>query len=145
MSPRKHTLEFTKQFLSLRKQRERQSSIDTLPPAYFSPLSLSEQKIHTLSLSQLVSECKLGVITPSEILLAYGKKTITAHTSTNCITDVMFEEAIYIPSVAESSHIRGADISFNDSTSDFPLLGVPVSIKGSLEFSPKICFTQIDP
>lgn len=120
---------------SIWKQEERQTKIDSLPPRYSNPLSLAEQKIHTLSLSDLVSQCKSGTIAPSSIMLAYAKKTLLAHKATNCVTDIMFEEALRIPSVANWA--PGVDSA--DSIRDRPLMGVPVSIKGmpSFPFSPQ--------
>ncbi|KAG6910713.1 hypothetical protein DXG01_008243 [Tephrocybe rancida] len=71
-----------------RKQAERKASLDALPPVYSTPLSLSEQKIHALSLSRLVSECKAGEIAPADILVAYAKKTIAAQSATNYTIDI---------------------------------------------------------
>ncbi|KAG5643039.1 hypothetical protein DXG03_001651 [Asterophora parasitica] len=120
----------------LRKQSERDSAIVCLPPEYKTPLSLPEQKIHALSLSQLVSECKAGQIAPSEIMLAYGKKTLAAHAATNCITDFMFEDALRIPSVANWPHSTDPESSFSlDITHDRSLLGVPVSIKDTVDIA----------
>lgn len=113
---------------SARKQAERQASFDALPPVYSAPLSLPEQKIHALSLSQLVSECKAGEIAPADIMFAYAKKAVAAQAATNCVTDLMFDEALRIPAVANWPH--STDLDAFDSTRDRSLLGVPVSIKG---------------
>ncbi|KAF5383178.1 hypothetical protein D9615_004896 [Tricholomella constricta] len=119
-----------------RKQTERESAIVCLPPVYNTPLSLPEQKIHALSLSQLVSGCNAGQIAPSEIMLAYGKKALVAHAATNCITDIMFEEALRIPSVANWPHSTDPESSFAlDNTHDRSLLGVPVSIKDTINIA----------
>ncbi|KAG6818910.1 hypothetical protein H0H93_000375 [Arthromyces matolae] len=108
-----------------RKQAERQASLDALPPVYSEPLSLTEQKIHALSLSQLVSECKAGELAPADILIPYAKKTVAAQAATNCVTDLMFEEALRIPAVANLPH--NVDLDGFDSTRDRSLLGVPLS------------------
>ena len=113
------------------KQQERQSKIDSLPPVYSSPLSLSEQKIHALSISQIVSQCRSGLLAPSTVMLAYAKKALLAQRSTNCVTDIMFDEALAIPSVANWGPGVDSDTSINDSTREHSLLGVPVSIKGT--------------
>lgn len=109
------------------KQRERQSAIDSLPAVYSTPLSFSEEKIHALSISQLVSQCRSGSISPASIMLAYAKKTLVAHKATNCVTEFLFEESLVIPPVANWG--PGVD-STNDSNSERSLMGVPVSIKG---------------
>jgi hypothetical protein len=114
------------------KQRERQSQIASLPVEHSEPLSLSEQKIHALSISQLVSQCRSGIISPAEVMLSYSKKALRAHMATNCISDFMFKEALLIPSVA--NWVPGVDpdnsLSDSDSANERSLMGVPVSIKG---------------
>lgn len=115
----------------MRKQQERQATIDSLPPVFFSPLSLYQQKVHALSLSQLVTQCKSGQVAPSEIMLAYAKKTLAAHASTNCATDIMFDEALRIPAVVNWPYDVDVDPSPGvDVSQDRSLMGVPVSIKG---------------
>ena len=110
------------------KQKERQSSIDSLPLVYSTPLSFSEEKIHALSISQLVSQCRSGVTSPAAIMLAFAKKSLGAHKSTNCLSEIMFEESLVIPPVANWG--PGID-STNDCNSERSLMGVPVSIKGT--------------
>ncbi|KAF8721430.1 hypothetical protein AX14_010372 [Amanita brunnescens Koide BX004] len=116
------------------KQRERQSQIASLPVEHSEPLSLSEQKIHALSISQLVSQCRSGIISPAEVMLAYSKRALRAHMATNCISDFMFKEALLIPSVA--NWVPGVDpdssLSDSDSGSERSLMGVPVSIKDTI-------------
>ena len=109
------------------KQKERQSKLDSLPAVYSTPLSFSEDKIHALSISQLVNQCRSGSISPAAIMLAYAKKTLVAHKATNCVADIMFEESLLIPPVANWG--PGID-STNDSNSERSLMGVPISIKG---------------
>jgi len=116
---------------SARKQQELQSNIDSLPAKYSTPLSFSEEKIHTLSISQLVSQCRSGTITPSSIMTAYAKKTLMAQKATNCVTDIMFEEALLIPPVANWGPGADSDTTINDGVHERSLLGVPVSIKGT--------------
>jgi hypothetical protein len=63
-------------------------------------------------------------------MLAYAKKALLAQKATNCLSDIMFEEALAIPSVANWGPGLDSDTSINDSTRERSLLGVPVSIKG---------------
>ncbi|KAJ7686189.1 amidase signature domain-containing protein [Mycena rosella] len=116
------------------KQRERQAQIDALPTAYSAPLSDEEEKIHALPLSRLVSECKSGSVAPNNVLSAYGKKTLRAHHLTNCITDFMFEESLEIPAFVDYISAGESDAgSLNVSIRDCPLLGVPVSLKDTVD------------
>ena len=128
------------------KQRERQSAIDSLPAVYSTPLSFSEEKIHALSISQLVSQCRSGSTSPATIMLAYAKKTLVAHKATNCVTEFLFEESLVIPPVLNWG--PGVD-STNDSNSERSLMGVPVSIKGiyqeSSSSSSILGLTIVDP
>jgi hypothetical protein len=61
-------------------------------------------------------------------MLAFAKKSLLAHKSTNCVTDFMFEEALRIPSVANWPHTSDSE---GDLARDRPLMGVPVSLKGN--------------
>ncbi|KIK00951.1 hypothetical protein K443DRAFT_591741 [Laccaria amethystina LaAM-08-1] len=116
------------------KQKERQSQIDSLPAIYSTPLSLSEEKIHALSISQLVSGCRSGEIAPSAVMMAYAKKTLVAQRATNCVTDIMFDEALSIPSVANWGPGVDSETQVNEAgIHDHSLLGVPVSIKDTVD------------
>jgi hypothetical protein len=64
-------------------------------------------------------------------MLAFAKTTLLAHKSTNCVTDIMFEEALRIPSVANWPHTTDSEVSCGDLVRDRPLMGVPVSLKGN--------------
>ena len=64
-------------------------------------------------------------------MLAYAKKVLLAQRATNCVSDLMFDEALAIPSVANWGPDVDSDNSINDSTRERSLLGVPVSIKGT--------------
>ncbi|KAH9942823.1 amidase signature enzyme [Amylocystis lapponica] len=99
------------------KQQERKNALDRLPPEYSTPVTEGDQKILSRSLSQLVSECSTGNLTPPAILQAYGKRCLLAHRATNCLTDVLFDEA-----QASSS-----------SCPEKPLLGVPISLKDCID------------
>ncbi|KDR72742.1 hypothetical protein GALMADRAFT_143024 [Galerina marginata CBS 339.88] len=116
-----------------RKQTERQSKIDSLPAIYSTPLSLSEEKIHALSISQLVSQCRSGTIAPSAIMVAYAKKTLLAQKATNCISDIMFDEALAIPPVANWGPGVDLDAGVNETVRERTLMGVPVSLKDTID------------
>ncbi|TFK41787.1 amidase signature domain-containing protein [Crucibulum laeve] len=116
------------------KEKSRQQQIESLPVVYSEPLSSSEEKIHALSISELVYQCRSGLISPSEIMSTYGKKALSAQKATNCVSDIMFLEALAIPSVANWS--RGVDSDSTntaDTGQDRPLLGVPISIKDTVD------------
>jgi hypothetical protein len=122
---------------SQRKQKERETLLESLPPAYSTPLSLQENKIHGLPIPQLVSQCTRGRLSPATVLTVYAKKTLRSHQATNCLTDIMFDEALASPSAGgwspgfdSSDTSSNTDSTSNESLRDQPLLGVPVSIKG---------------
>ncbi|KAH9926713.1 amidase signature enzyme [Fomitopsis serialis] len=76
-----------------RKQQELLHKRSTLPPIYSEPLTDGDQKILSLSLSQVVSECNAYTISPEAVLHAYGKRALLAQDATNCLADVMIDEA----------------------------------------------------
>ncbi|KAI0938668.1 hypothetical protein AcV5_000295 [Taiwanofungus camphoratus] len=76
-----------------RKQLERKTKRAQLPAVYSEPSTDDDEKVLGLSLPQLVSECNTGNISPSAILHAYGKRALLAQDATNCIADIMFDEA----------------------------------------------------
>lgn len=96
---------------STRKQQHIGELVAQHAPLYDQPISAEEAQVLSLSLSQIVEECSNGQLSPSAVLGAYAKKSLAAHAATNCLADIMFDEALrtYSPSR--------------------PLSGVPVSLK----------------
>ncbi|KAF8908523.1 amidase signature domain-containing protein [Gymnopilus junonius] len=115
------------------KQAERQSKIESLSPVYSSPLSSSEEKIHALSLSELVTKCRSGAIQPSSIMMAYAKKALFAHKATNCLADLMFDEALATSSVANWGPGVDSDAGVTETIRERSLMGVPISIKETID------------
>ncbi|KAF9543227.1 amidase signature enzyme [Agrocybe pediades] len=116
------------------KQAEREAKITSLPASYTAPLSPTEQSIHALPLSQLVTQCQTGKLAPSAIMLAYAKKALQAHEKTNCLSDVMFDEALAIPTVANwGPGVDDADAGGACGSRERSLMGVPVSIKDTID------------
>jgi Asp-tRNA(Asn)/Glu-tRNA(Gln) amidotransferase A subunit family amidase len=64
-----------------------------------------------------VDECNSDRIAPNTVLSAYAKKCLAAHAATNCLSDLMFDEALstYVPNQ--------------------PLSGVPISIKDVVDIA----------
>nr|OQO22744.1 hypothetical protein B0A51_09850 [Rachicladosporium sp. CCFEE 5018] len=102
-----------------RKQTERSSRLVNLPSAYHSPVSSSDRAIYTKPISELVEDVQSKRTPAVDVLRAYGKAAVKAHGKTNCVTEVMIQEA------------EGwlADGSVNLSG---PLAGIPVSLKDSI-------------
>ncbi|PCH44912.1 amidase signature enzyme [Wolfiporia cocos MD-104 SS10] len=92
------------------------SSRRSLPPIYSEPITDEDKKILSLSLSQLVDECNAQTIPPSAILRAYGKQALRAQDATNCLSDIMIDEAERV--VVERHR---------------PLSGVVVSVKDCID------------
>lgn len=64
-------------------------------------------------------------------MLTYAKRTLVAQRATNCVTDIMFQEALSIPQVANWGPGVDLDAGINEVARERSLLGVPVSIKGA--------------
>ncbi|KAF4581708.1 hypothetical protein EYR40_002724 [Pleurotus pulmonarius] len=116
------------------KQQERLGKIQSLPSAFFQPLSHHEEKIHNLSLSQIVSKCTAGLLSPAEVMMTFGKKTLSAQQSTNCLSDVRVLQALLdLKSVAREQTCGLTDSA--TSVDGRPLLGVPISIKDTIDIA----------
>ena len=96
---------------SAKKQQRIADQVASCAPLYDQPLAAEDLRVLSLSLAELVDECNSQQVAPSTILTAYAKRCIAAHAATNCLADLMFDEAMmsYAP--------------------NRPLSGVPVSIK----------------
>ncbi|THH01283.1 hypothetical protein EW026_g1374 [Hermanssonia centrifuga] len=84
-------------------------------PLYSKPLTDQDEEVLTYSLHELVSECGTKQLSPSAVLEAYGKRCLAAHAATNCLADLMFDEAL-------ATYSPGG-----------PLSGVPVSLKDCVD------------
>ena len=92
------------------KQKEREARLAALPPVYYEPLTGADKSILATPLPLLVGNIKKGEVKPLEVLRAYGKEAIRAHKETNCLTEIMIEDA---ERWASSSDLKG------------PLAGIP--------------------
>lgn len=98
-------------FNSARKQRDRADKIAHYSAQYATPLTDKDSEIFKLSVSDIAQACSNNELSPNAILDAYGKQCLAAQNATNCLADLMFDEALiaYAP--------------------NRPLSGVPVSLK----------------
>lgn len=96
---------------SARKRRHIADKITHYSPRYARSLTDREQEILELSLSDIVQQCSGGQLDPSAVLEAFAKRCLSAHAATNCLAELMFDEAL-------ATYSPGR-----------PLSGVPVSLK----------------
>lgn len=94
------------------KQDERASKIAGLPAVYHAALTSSDTSILATPLDKLVANIKKGEVKPIDVLHAYGKEAIRAHSETNCLTEIMIADA---EKWATEGELRG------------PLAGIPGS------------------
>jgi Amidase len=92
------------------KQSERAAKIAALPAVYHESLSTADTSILSTPLDKLVANIKKGEVKPLDVLRAYGKEAIRAHAETNCLTEIMIEDA---EKWAENADLKG------------PLAGIP--------------------
>src|ERR1700738_1558559 len=92
------------------KQSERASKIASLPVVYHQSLTGAETSILATPVDKLVANIKKGEVKPLDVLRAYGKEAIRAHAETNCLTEIMIEDA---EKWAAASELKG------------PLAGIP--------------------
>ncbi|KII84633.1 hypothetical protein PLICRDRAFT_355330 [Plicaturopsis crispa FD-325 SS-3] len=97
------------------KQRERETRITELAPAFHEALTEKDRDVLQRPVKAIVSGVQNGSIDPHDVLLAYSKQALAAHAATNCLTEVMIAEAE--SKVAQGVNRKG------------PLAGMPVSLK----------------
>lgn len=103
---------------SKRKKAERNERITNLPAEYHRPVSNNDLSILRLPIQDLVKQVQTRSTSPVDILRAYGKVALAAHSKTNCLTEILLPEA--------------EQWITKDSNLDGPLAGIPVSFKDSL-------------
>jgi Asp-tRNA(Asn)/Glu-tRNA(Gln) amidotransferase A subunit family amidase len=104
---------------SQRKQSERAARLANLPSAYHIPLTTNEKTILRAPIDQLVRDVQEKRKPALDVLRAYGKAASLAHAKTNCVTEVMIQEA--------EDWLRDGSINLQG-----PLAGIPVSLKDSI-------------
>ncbi|KAF2668936.1 amidase signature enzyme [Microthyrium microscopicum] len=102
------------------KQNERASRIANLPSVYTAPVTQADQEIFRSSIRDLVAGIQNGEIDASNVIQAYGKMAVKAQEDTNCITEVMFDQA--------EAAVRDGQVNMKG-----PLAGLPVSLKDSAQ------------
>ncbi|KAI5781302.1 acetamidase [Geopyxis carbonaria] len=109
------------------KQESRAETIANLPPAYHDPLTLSDKSILDSPVERTAALVRKGEWKPIDVLRSYGKRALTAHAQTNCLTEVLLSDAEEW--LAHSTAYSQADGGVNLSG---PLAGVPVSVKDTI-------------
>jgi hypothetical protein len=97
------------------KRAQREKQIQSLPSIFRDPLTSTDKEVLSIPLSSLVEKVQSNEIQPGYVLIAYGKAAIKAHKDTNCLTEIMIDEAF-------SKWVYSADKTG-------PLAGVPISLK----------------
>jgi Asp-tRNA(Asn)/Glu-tRNA(Gln) amidotransferase A subunit family amidase len=100
------------------KQAERTKRIQDLT-SYHGSFTSSERAVLSKPIEELVQDVHQQVLQPIDILRAYGKSALKAHTKTNCLTEVMISSA--------ESWTTDGSVNMKG-----PLAGIPVSLKDSI-------------
>lgn len=99
-----------------RKREEREQRIAALKD-YQSPLTTAETKITQEYVEDVVEKVHAGTLLPKDILRAYGKKALQAQADTNCLTEVMIQDAedrIFLDQVPTKGPLAGFPVSLKD-------------------------------
>lgn len=99
-----------------RKRLERQQRIEKLKD-YNTPITADERELLNESVEEVVGKVKAGTLSPQKILQAYGKRALQAQADTNCITEVLIQDAedrIYLDTVPTDGPLAGFPISLKD-------------------------------
>lgn len=81
---------------------------------FHAALTSADKAILAQPVSQIVANVQGGSLSPSDVLEAYAKKALKAHTATNCLTEILIPKA---EEWAKTCDTQG------------PLAGMPVSLK----------------
>ena len=98
------------------KREEREKRIAALPE-YRTPLTTAEVKITQDTVESVVSKVNNGTLLPLDVLKAYGKKALLAQADTNCVTEVMIQDAedrITLETVPLKGPLAGFPVSLKD-------------------------------
>lgn len=101
------------------KQTERAQRIADLPYSHDQPFEALERSILSKPIHELVRSVHNNAIDPIDILHSYGKAALKAHEKTNCLTEVMIDNA--------ANWISAGKINLKG-----PLAGIPISLKDSI-------------
>ncbi|THH04351.1 hypothetical protein EW145_g5583 [Phellinidium pouzarii] len=104
------------------KQRERATRIARLPESYHISLGDTDVNILNAPVSTTVANVQDGAWVPIDVLRAYARKALAAHAQTNCLTEVMLEDAEKWATAIASSMLGMTG----------PLAGMPVSLKDTV-------------
>ncbi|PMD20822.1 amidase signature enzyme [Hyaloscypha hepaticicola] len=100
------------------KQTERAQRIQDLT-SYHGSFTSSERNVLSKPIEELVQDVHKQVLQPIDILRAYGKAALKAHTKANCLTEIMISSAEKWTTDG-SINMKG------------PLAGIPISLKDSI-------------
>ncbi|ODA76157.1 hypothetical protein RJ55_08440 [Drechmeria coniospora] len=101
------------------KQDERLRRIRALK-AYHAPFSVLDRQTVNSSIEDLVDQVHRNPSRASDLLLTYGKVALKAHEKTNCVTEVLIQDA--------EKWIRDGSVNLEG-----PLAGIPVSVKDTID------------
>ncbi|KAH3684551.1 hypothetical protein WICPIJ_004441 [Wickerhamomyces pijperi] len=91
------------------------------------PLTQKERTLINLPLTSLISELSNGHVTAVEVTKAYVKSASYAHQLTNCLTEILFQEAV------DRAHELDLQFQTNGGNTIGPLHGVPISVKDEFD------------
>ncbi|KAI1859706.1 hypothetical protein JX265_007235 [Neoarthrinium moseri] len=100
------------------KKRERDDRIRGLTQ-YHGPFTSFDREVIDRPIEGLVQDVHSGVLQPIDILRTYGRVAVKAQEKTNCVTEVMLQEA--------EGWIKDGSVNLKG-----PLAGIPVSLKDTI-------------
>ncbi|PHH83286.1 hypothetical protein CDD82_2466 [Ophiocordyceps australis] len=102
------------------KQNERAARIRALPARYHAPFSPLDRQIINQPIEELVKQVHSDPSKASDLLDSYAKVALKAQEKTNCITEILIEDA--------QRWISNGSINFKG-----PLAGIPISLKDTVD------------
>ncbi|KAH0834964.1 amidase signature domain-containing protein [Lanmaoa asiatica] len=112
------------------KQQERRQQLDALPASFSEGCTEEDNKILDFSLRELVERHAAGTLSTSAILVAYGKKVVSAQKATNCLAAVTLQGSMTSKPLGSPTH---SDHKSSTHEPPRPLSGVLVSVKDCID------------
>ncbi|KAL9115972.1 MAG: hypothetical protein Q9227_000340 [Pyrenula ochraceoflavens] len=100
------------------KQKQREERFAHVGAAYKGSILASERSILSKPIAELVQDVHKQILSPLDVLRAYGKVAVKAQEKTNCITELMLPEA---------EEWATTEVDLNG-----PLAGIPISFKDTV-------------
>ncbi|KAH8172511.1 amidase domain-containing protein [Sarocladium implicatum] len=105
-----------------RKRAAQKAAIESFETLHLAGKAINEERICQLDHSDLSKRLSKGDVSAEEVVLAYIKKAIDVHKKTNCLTEILFEDAVQRAKELDTYRRQNGQVFGS-------LHGIPMSVK----------------